>query len=482
MNRMTDLLDKYESLPAGVKASAAFAVCSVLQKGIQFFTIPLFTKILTTEQYGQYSVFQSWYSIICIFATLNLSGGCFNNGMLKYPEDRDGYISSMQGLSTSVTIIVFFVYMLFQSFWNSVFKLPSFVMYAVFLYLLFSPSVTFWSAKQRYEYKYIALVVFTLIFTLLDPLIGLITVSRATEKGIARILSVCFVNAFTGLLFYCLNFAHGRKIYQKDYWLFALKFNLPLVPHYLSQIVLGQSDRIMIEKMAGTSAVAIYSIAYNIGMVMNIFVTSINASFVPWTFDSIKNERFRDISKISNGLVLLIGILSLIPIMFAPEAVRILGTEEYLDAVWVIPPVAISSLLTFIYSLFGNIEFYYERSKFVMTATVTAALANIGLNYVCIKIFGYIAASITTFVCYGLMVVMHYLFMCKIVDENGVGRVYDIKFILMALGGIIIISPVFMALYSTSIVRYILILTLFIVIIFKKGYFIGLIKTLRSHD
>ena len=74
----------YNKIPQGIKASIWFTVCSIIQKGIQLITVPFFTRILTAEQYGQYSLYQSWLSIISIFATLNLSSGVFNNGMLKY--------------------------------------------------------------------------------------------------------------------------------------------------------------------------------------------------------------------------------------------------------------------------------------------------------------------------------------------------------------------------------------------------------------
>ena len=100
----------YNKIPQGIKASIWFTVCSIIQKGIQLITVPFFTRILTAEQYGQYSLYQSWLSIISIFATLNLSSGVFNNGMLKYKEERTKYISSMQGLSTIVSLLVIGVY------------------------------------------------------------------------------------------------------------------------------------------------------------------------------------------------------------------------------------------------------------------------------------------------------------------------------------------------------------------------------------
>lgn len=92
-----------------------------------------FTRILTAEQYGQYSLYQSWLSIISIFATLNLSSGVFNNGMLKYKEERTKYISSMQGLSTIVSLLVIGVYISCKNMWNKIIGLPDIVIVAMLI-------------------------------------------------------------------------------------------------------------------------------------------------------------------------------------------------------------------------------------------------------------------------------------------------------------------------------------------------------------
>ncbi|MTV96675.1 oligosaccharide flippase family protein, partial [Streptococcus pneumoniae] len=116
---MKKILNKYYSLSNPVKASIWFTICNVLQKGISMITVPIFTRLLTTEQYGVYSVYQSWYSIIGVFATLNLYYGVFNNGMVKYEKDKNAFTSSMQGLTTTVTAIFLVIYLIGIDFWNS---------------------------------------------------------------------------------------------------------------------------------------------------------------------------------------------------------------------------------------------------------------------------------------------------------------------------------------------------------------------------
>ena len=156
---------------------------------------------MTAEQYGQYSLYQSWLSIISIFATLNLSSGVFNNGMLKYKEERTKYISSMQGLSTIVSLLVIGVYISCKNMWNKIIGLPDIVIVAMLIEIFFTPAFQFWSMKQRYLFKYKALVIITLVIAVFNPVVGLIAVSNTSQKGIARILSVVVVNVFVGLFF-----------------------------------------------------------------------------------------------------------------------------------------------------------------------------------------------------------------------------------------------------------------------------------------
>lgn len=445
----------YHTLPTGAKASAWFAFCNVMQKGIQMITVPIFTRTLTTQQYGQFTLYQSWLNVITIFATLMLYAGVFNNGMLKYGAQKEKFIASMQGLSTTATALLFILYLLGAKTWEHLLGLPRIIILGMFLELLFSPALQYWSMRQRYEYKYRMLAAVTLTTAVLNPLLGLLAIQWTEEKGIARILSVSLLNACVGLVFYIYNLYKGRTFYIREYWKFALSFNLPLIPHYLSNIILAQSDRIMIEKMFGTTDVAIYSLAYSVGMVMSIIYNAINASFTPWTYQKCKAGDYQSIRRVSNVLAVVVAVATMIPIAMAPELIAIMGTAEYAPAMWVVGPVAISSYLTFLYSLFGNIEFYFEKSKFVMVASCTAAITNVILNLLLMPVFGYIAAAYTTVFCYMLLALAHYYFMIKVFRQNtGYSTIYDIHFLVLLTVINLLAMFVLMALYNHKVIRY----------------------------
>lgn len=63
MRHINKILKKYNSIPIAAKATIWFMICSVVQKCISLITTPVFTRLMTTEQYGQFSVYNSWLQI-----------------------------------------------------------------------------------------------------------------------------------------------------------------------------------------------------------------------------------------------------------------------------------------------------------------------------------------------------------------------------------------------------------------------------------
>jgi O-antigen/teichoic acid export membrane protein len=472
---MKRLLKKYNELPQAVKASLWFAICNALQKGISLLSTPIFTRLLTTEQYGVYTVYQSWYNVISIFATLNLYFGVVNNGMTKYPQDRKRFISSIQGLCTTITCVVFVVYIIGMNFWNNVFQLSTLFMLLMFLELLFAPAYNFWAATQRYDYRYRALVIVTIIMALASPVLGIIIVLQTKYKAEARVFSFVLVQVCIGMFFYIYNLSKGKTFFFKEYWKFALKFNIPLLPHYLSATILNQADRLMINSMVGKGEAAIYSIAYNVATMMTIITTAINNSFTPYMYKSIQKKEFSGIRSNSKYILAMVGLACIFVMALGPEIISIFATKEYYSAIYVIPPVACAVFFQFLYPLFSTVEFYYEKTTFVMIASCIGAVLNIILNYFFIPIYGFYAAGYTTLFCYFLYSLSHYI-MHRIIlkKENIKEKLFDEKFIV-CLCVIMAVIMIFMtAIYSYALARYLICLVILMVLIcnYKKIIYI----------
>ena len=101
------ITSKWKNIPLALKVFAAHVACSVLQKCLSFITLPLFTRMLTKEQYGQYTVYSSWSGIFSILLTLNLAYGSFSTAMVKFEKKRDEYIASVQGICVGLSCIFY---------------------------------------------------------------------------------------------------------------------------------------------------------------------------------------------------------------------------------------------------------------------------------------------------------------------------------------------------------------------------------------
>ncbi len=463
---MAIFVKKYKNMPKMAKASLWFLICSFLQKGISFISTPIFTRLMTTEEYGKYSVFATWEGIISIFITLNLSYGVYSQGLVKYEEDRKKYSSSMQGLTITLITIWTIIYLIFHNFFNYLFGLNTIYMLLMIFIIWITAIFNFWSAEQRVDYNYKLLLIFTIFASIFNPLFSIILMKFMKDKVLARIMGI----TISYLLFYFwMLFAQlikGKRIYEKIYWKHALKFNIPLIPHYLSQTILNSSDRIMINKYVNSSSAGIYSLAYSVSLIMTLVNNAIGQTLSPWIYKKIKYNLVDEISNVVLSSLLIVAIMNLILIAFAPEVIAIFAPKEYYEAIWIIPPVAMSVYFMFMYDIFAKFEFYFEKTKLISLATIVGAIINIVTNYIFINKYGYVAAGYTTLICYMIYAFFHYCAMKKICNEKYEGKnPYNTKIILIITVLFLMIGFAFLALYNHLILRYILISILAIICI-----------------
>ena len=97
----------YNKLSIEKKSAFWLAICNVINKGISLIIVPIYTRILSQEEYGTYSVFLTWLDLFAIIATLEISRGHYPVGITKHDKDINSYTSSMLGLSSLIT--VFFI-------------------------------------------------------------------------------------------------------------------------------------------------------------------------------------------------------------------------------------------------------------------------------------------------------------------------------------------------------------------------------------
>ena len=472
---MNKLKEKWRALPPAAKASTAYLICNIVQKCLSFFTMPLFTNLLTEEQYGQVTVYGSWSGILSILLTLNLAYGSFSTAMVKFEEERDSYISSIQGICLMLCALFFAIYLPFRTFWNGLLELPTPFVVVLVMDIFFNTAILLWCGKKQFEYRYVGVVAITMLQVLMVIGLSYAMIVRTEEKGYARILGGAIPTVLVGGTLFVINLVRGKKLFSKVYWKYALGFNIPLLAYYFSQVIFNQSDRIMISHMVGTDKAALYGVACSLATVLSFVMNAINSSYIPWFYGKLRTGAQRENRRISMGISLVLAILLSGVIWFAPEIILIFSNRNYVEAANVVPPVAMSTFLLFYAQLFINVEFFHEQKGSLVGASMGAAVANLVLNWIYIPKFGYVAAAYTTLVSYILFAFCNCLAMKKLLRTKGIADdAYDYRNLVLLFLAFCVTSFLGSWLYPHLMVRIIISALVLVVVWIKRQYFIDI--------
>ena len=472
---MHRLLVKYKSSPLPMKATLWFLVCNVILKGIGFFSVPIFAKILPESEYGILSLYMSYQTIIVSLCTWEVHNGAYQKGLYIYKDNERQFTAASQAFLWILTTGIFIVIFVLQKPVKSITGYTNECLIAIYVYIMLLPGFSFWMTRKRNEFRYKAVVIISILESFLIFMIPFFAVyfidATADVKYVSALLIECLMNLF--FIGYGISpklIKDKRKV--REIWGFLVRFQLPLLPHAFSYYILTQSDRIMIGKMNGEVMTAYYSIAYNVAASIVIVQAALNQTILPWTYKKLENNEYCRIKEISLAVLLLLGSVITIFGLAAPDLLRILFSESYYSAVWCMPPIVMSLFFNEIYCLFVHILTFYEKTYYITYASAICGGVNIALNYFGIQHFGYTACAYTTFVCYILMALLCYFFTKKVCKSKkvSVNEIYNIRYI--AVMGILVTGiMISMALlYYRVVVRYVVIfaLSVFGYVEFKK--------------
>ncbi len=463
---MKALLKKFQAMPETLKATLVFAIASFATSGINYLTTSIFTRLLSGAEYGTVAVYNSYYAIVRVFASLTLIfPGILNVGLHDHSENRWKYLSSILGITTLCTALLALLYALLPGFFQELTGLSNSLMVLMLLSCFALPATTFWTSKQRYEYRYRVTFFVTVGSAVLAQAVSIVAVMLARENlDQVRLWSAGLVNIGVGLVLFGCILKEGKTFVDLPLWKKTALVAIPLIPHYLGGELLSSMDKIMIDALVGPAQAGIYSLAAILSAIGILLWRALTVMFNPFVNAKLGKREFASIREAVKPLMMVVGILCVIASLAAPEIIRILATEEYLAGVYVVPPVAAGIFIHAMYDTFAAVSFFHKKSSRITTATLVAAAVNLVGNYVCIKAFGYLAAGYTTLLSNLVLTAMHYRNARLIEPEE----VYDPKFSLLAVAAVTAGCLLCNLLYPFAWVRYGLIAGLLAVIFWRR--------------
>lgn len=474
---MIHIKQKLRKMSESAKSATVYILSTVFSRGLAIITVPIFTRLMTTDQIGEVNLYNSWYSLISAVATLSLTSGGYSVAMKEYPDKRDQYQSSVLSLTSLIAIIIAVAYFIAPDFWSKLLGLPSELMVLMLIGFLVAPARDFWLARQRYEYKYKLSGCVTIGSALLASGLSVIAVLGANSIGYKNIAEIrlyahyLVVYGVAAIIWICL-FWKGKTLYNKEYWKLSLSLSIPLIGYSIAAQILSVSDRMMISQMVNNSAVGIYSTLYTVSSLSLILWQAIHASFVPYLFQNIE-KNVKGIKIISSQIMLLYAVMAVMMTYMAPEIVRILATEEYYEAIYIMPPIAAGVFFTALANIYSDIAVYCKKTQYVMYPAVIAAVANLALNYIFINMYGYMAAAYTTLFSYFLMALFQGIWAKKLCKENSIenSSVFEDKKLILLACVTTVLCLLGIALYHFYIIRYLVIVLMAVLsLIIYKDY------------
>lgn len=448
--------NKYNNLELFAKASIWFLFVTVIDKAIAVITQPVINRILSVDEVGIYNVYNSWYAIFSVIASFNLFGGILEVYLTKNPESKRQVVSSLCSLSILISIIFFGLCFLFINPLSIFLKVKYIYVIFMALAIISETIIQFWVVPKRFEYSYkpYAILVISL-FATKCVLSVLLSYFMYQDRVLGRILGLTLPSAIVSIFLLFRIFKDIDFISITKYWKKGLSFNLPLIPHYLASVLLASSDRIMISQLINETDAGLYSVAYSFSSLALIVFSSLNNAYNPFSMKAIKDEHYKELSSVTDSMVLVSVLFALILILLGPEGLLVLGGAEYLTAKSIIPVLVVGIFFSSFYFIFSNVEFVYEKTKFVFPITALGAIINLFLNYIAIPTWGYKTAAYTTLLGYVIISVAHYVISYKIVKRN----IYNLKHILIYLCVLIIGAGISYSLYDFyDVFRYIMVL------------------------
>ena len=450
-----------------IKIGVLYTISNLAVRAIAFLTTPLFTRLMSQNEFGEWNSVSSWVNIISIILTLNLYS-TISRAKYDYKDSIMSYMSSILLFGSSITLFSWAIIELKMDFFVNLLSINKLFIRCILLYCLITPATQLLLCKFRMYNEYRGVILITWVTILSATLTSLILVALMSDKLLGRIIGNYIVVALVNIPLYIYIIQKGKSFVLRHVK-YALIIALPLIPHELSGVLLSSSDRIIIKELCGATDTALYSLAYTIALILSVLLSSMNQAWIPWFFDKLSLNLDSSINRIVKVYVIAFAILCIGLMFIGPDLVILFGGQEYQSAQYVIPPVCVALMLQFCYTLYVNIEFYYKKTFLISIATLLATMINIALNYILIPYFGYIAAAYTTMMGYLFMLVFHFFAVSKFTPR---GKIFSIKIIVISLIVVIGSAELVKMLYGYTLLRYVFLIAYisFFAVILSKQY------------
>lgn len=382
----------------------------ILVQGLSAVSVFIFTRLLTTEEYGVVAIYTTCSTFLSYFIGMQSYGTI---GIAKvHKSDKYEKYCVIPYVLTLITTILFLAIALF--FLNTIDKLLGLSGPIVIFMFLYTAGITFFSIQNsiyRMDMKAVNYVSNNLSVNLMAIIVSIVLIigfNRGGDTG--RILGMGIPYILFGFFFFYKAIKRTGFFFDKELYGFCVKLSVPLVLHGISAQVLSHSDILMLGNMRGDVEAGIYSFCYSVaGPLVGIW-SAYNAAWQPEYLVKKKEGNEKWLKEHSNNYLFNFTLLMCGYLLVCREILKIMGSENYWIGEEIISLIVVASYLQFLYSFPSTYEFFRGKTKMIAIGTGAAAVVNILINLFFVPQFGILAAAGSTVIAYLVLFLMHDLF------------------------------------------------------------------------
>ena len=418
------------ALRVPAKASLWYVASSAVARAIGALGTPIFTRLLTPEEYGLYPLYNTWLGVLTVIITLELTGTVMYRGLQRHREDTDSFIGAVLGLILTLSVIFLVIYALLGGFINRLTGLGTPEMLLMLVQIVSTSVISLYTARARFEYRYKAVAFLNLLTAVASPMLAVLFIASGIRAE-SRIIGSALALALTALPILIVTVRHCGALYSRNTWRYLLGKSLPLMPHYFAMTMILKVGEIAVSRIHGQEALGRFSVAMSVGMSLTVVTGGVMSALSPWMLRRVGGG---DIGRIRELLFLLTELISLSCLglfAIAPEALALLASPAYRSALPAVYPLALSVIPTFLSGALMSGAAYFERSGISALPAVCAACLSAILSLLLLPFVDYRYLSLTVLACYTLLAALNVLTFTKMA---GSAPIYVRKTLLVFLG------------------------------------------------
>lgn len=395
-----------------------YGLASVISKIAAVLLMPVYTSILSREEYGAMAMLVSIKGIIDIVSNLNIHSGIARDYYEKN-VDRKVLVSTGFWSILVLSVSIMTIMILTRNFWKeTVLGLHGYA--ASFILLLMTiPTgslVSYFSILTRFKKKPVLFSTGMIISLIIQLSIAIYTIVVLRIGITGFFIATLVADIFSIIYFSALNKEYISFSFNIAYLKRALIFSVPLLPAILAGWVDTSLGQIIVGKYGSLTDLGVYSVALQLASVFTLISTALNNVWSPFLYENYAKEGFqKEVERLFLAFIFILSTVSCGVSLLSKEIILLLSNPGYLNAAVYLTLLCIPMSIYLLFPMASSGISISRDTKYTSIAYISGSICNVILLIILLPSIQILALPVSL----GVSRFVSYFFMSIVTKKKG---------------------------------------------------------------